>query len=504
MAQDRPGRSGSSKGPRFGKTWTLAACLLVLLVETWVFLYRCTDWDLAIYHEYAQTCRQSSLGTLYSRRSVEYPPLAVLLMLGTDAVARQLPDCTALGGVFAKGDQRPESFASYKLAYRLEMAAVTFATFLLLLYLVRQYLPHEAPSEWGERLGTFALGVGLLGHFAFDRLDAVLAALMLLAPALLLSRRSFAWSFLVLAAAIAYKVVPAALAPLWVLGSLPAGVLTAWRGSWRRLLAAAAGRGLLLAALTLAFLAPFYLLAGGRSLVFVSYHRDRGIECESTYAAVLGVLHHLTGLPTITHPSYGGRDVASSLSPVLTALAPVLTGALVVGATLLFAGVHRAGALGPRRPGAPARPAHASNAEFIASMLLVLMIFLLTNKVFSPQFVLWLTPFVPLVPLAGWRRRLFQAGFLGLCLVTYLICPRWMGDVFGKGTPSDPSAAAGASAFGVALLASRTVLLVGLIRGLTGHLVSRLRPSAVRSGALGPGRGESFPQAGGRPLRRAA
>jgi hypothetical protein len=256
--------------------------------------------------------------------------------------------------------------------------------------------------------------------------------------------------------------------------------------------------------LTLAFLAPFYLLAGGRSLAFFTYHRDRGIECESTYAALLGVLHHLAGLQTITHPSYGGRDVASSLSPVLTALSPVLTGALVVGATVLFAAVHRAGAVGPRRPGASARPAHASRAEFTACVLLVLMIFLLTNKVFSPQFVLWLTPFVPLVPLAGWRRRLFQAGFLGVCLVTYLICPRWMGDVFGKGTAADPSAAAGASALGVALLASRTALLLGLIGGLTAHLVRRLRPSTVRSGALGPGRGESFPQAGGRPLRRAA
>ncbi len=484
MAEDRCPRSDSSTNPPFRRNSTIGVCLVFLTFETWIFLYRSKDWDLYIYQRYAHCYRESSLETLYSQHAVEYPPVAVLLMLATDALAERLPDCSTLGRGFREY-QRSGPFANFKFVYRLEMAAATLATCWLLVSLVRRCLPHEAATDQWERLLVFALSLGILSHSVFDRLDALLAALMLLALALLLGRRHFVWSFLVLALATAYKVAPAVLVPLWVLGSLPLGALVrrGRGGNWCRLLATAGARGILLAALTLACFLPFYLLAGPRCLAFFTYHRDRGIEYGSTYAALLGVLHRFTHLETTTHASYGSADVRSSLSPSLTLLAPVLTGLLVLGAALFwFRSGQRAAAARPNHSGAPVLLAHACPAEFTAHVLLVLMIFLATNKVFSPQFVLWLTPFVPLVPLAGWPRRLFQVGFLGLCLVTYLLNPHWMSEVLGKRLPTDSMTFTGPSALGVALLVSRTVLLLGLIGGLTAHLVQRFRQSPAWTG----------------------
>src|SRR5438477_3800876 len=159
------------------------------------------------------------------------------LMLITDSIARQLPDCRAWSAAFPEYN-RPRSFANFKLVYRLEMAVITFAIFLLLLHLLQRCLPHEGSAERWERLLTFVLGLMLLRHAAFDRLDTVVGALLLLALGLMLSVRSAVWSFGVLALAIAFKIAPVALAPLWVIGSLPGALLAGTRtgGGWRRLL----------------------------------------------------------------------------------------------------------------------------------------------------------------------------------------------------------------------------------------------------------------------------
>ena len=132
------------------------------------------------------------------------------------------------------------------------MAAIMFATFLLLCRMLKSCVPRESLLEWTGRLAVFFAGLGLLSQLAFDRLDAVMGALLLLAVALMLGRRHYAWSFLVLAVAIAFKFVPIVLAPLWVIGSLPVEMIAARNapGGMRRLFFAMTGRGMLLGAFT--------------------------------------------------------------------------------------------------------------------------------------------------------------------------------------------------------------------------------------------------------------
>src|SRR5262249_54554254 len=55
--------------------------------------------------------------------------------------------------------------------------------------------------------------------------------------------------------------------------------------------------------------------------------------------------------------------------------------------------------------------------------LLFLMLFIAANKVFAPQYLLWVAPLVPLVPFARQGRHLFLGLFVGTCLLTSIVFP---------------------------------------------------------------------------------
>jgi hypothetical protein len=119
----------------------------------------------------------------------------------------------------------------------------------------------------------------------------------------------------------------------------------------------------------------------------------------------------------------------------LTAVAPWLTGALFLAATLLLL-VHGYRMLGwaTKEPAGPLRAsaegqwqaplllAQRYPGAFVGYTLLFLMLFLTTNKVFSPQYLLWLLPLAALMPLRDRRQRFFW-GFLAVCLLTTLLVP---------------------------------------------------------------------------------
>jgi len=464
---------------------TVGAVALVPFVVAWVFLYRGTDCDLDVYYRYAQTGRAGSLERVYAAHDIEYPPLAVLLFLGTDAVSRALPDCSPLGALSGKY-QATDPSLNFRVAYRLEMALVAFAVLGGLLVLLRGWQTGDNRQDRCERVLTFTLGLALLSRVAFDRLDLFLSALVLLALGVLIRGRWPMWSLLVLALAVVFKVVPIALAPIWVIGSVPVALLANRNGpgGWRQLLLSVAGRGLTLAGLVLLIFLPFYLLVGSRALVFFTYHKDRGIEIESTYAAVLGTLKHTTGHELAVVSGHGGCDLVSPLTPVLTQMAPFALGVLLLGAIGLFLAVLlRAVPAGPSAVGAPNHLAAAHPALFTGFLIVFVLVFLLANKVFSPQFVLWLLPLAPLVPLGRRPRRFFQTGFLGVCLLTHFIYPRYLEKSLYGQTPGS-SVCNGPTLFGAFLLDARTLLLLALLVGLTVQMVRRVRCVS------GVGRGE--------------
>ena len=225
----------------------------------------------------------------------------------------------------------PDSRSRYIGAVRLEMLAFDLIAFAVLALLTVRLFPRKSAWERGERLLLYLLGTALLGHLLYNRLDIVMAALVLLAAALLLSRVHFFWSFVALAAAVNFKLVPIVLLPVWVLGSLPA----TWPqpGGFLRSLPSVLGRSALLAALIAALFVPFWLVGGSHTLEFLSYHKDRGLEVESTYSAALMCLRPF-GLALAIEDKYGSYNLLSSLSPRIAQASGPITAALVAAASL--------------------------------------------------------------------------------------------------------------------------------------------------------------------------
>src|SRR5207248_10153164 len=118
------------------------------------------------------------------------------------------------------------------------------------------------------------------------------------------------------------------------------------------------------------------------------YHSHRGIEFESSYAALLAVLKNF-GYPCDIHSTFGSADVRSSLSPMLATLAPILVG-LLLSATVAVLVATLARSSWPAASAPGSRFGRTRAPLFAGFTLLVLLIVVVGNKVLSPQYLLWL------------------------------------------------------------------------------------------------------------------
>jgi hypothetical protein len=341
-------------------------------------------------------------------RDVEYPLLAIEVL--------RLP----LLWMQPPATDSPADFAAaYTDAYRRGLAVVDLLLFGIISWLVCRLYPSESPQQQARRLLFYVAGTLALWHLLYDRLDLIQALAITLSLALLVGRWHYAWSFVVLALAINFKLVPLILVPVWVVGSLPADRPL---NLSLRTVGGLAVRTLLLTFMTLGVLLLFYVSAGSDCLGFLRYHRARGIEIESVWSCLTLVLQAF-GQPVEVAYSYGSVNVLSPLTPLLTTLVPITTGMLLLAATtLLFVGARRM-ALIKERSDVTVTLAQRFPAEFAAYTLLILMLFVAANKVFSPQYLLWLLPLAALVPFEGRWRMMFLAAFLLVCVLSTVIMP---------------------------------------------------------------------------------
>jgi hypothetical protein len=400
-------------------------------------------------------------------KDVEYPPLAVAFM--------RWPALIVGGDAGDAGPSRSYELRYY-LAFRLGMVVVDAALFFLTVALVRRWYADAGPGGQVRRLGMYLLLTLVLWHLLYDRLDLLLTALVVLALALLTARVWWGWSFAVLAAAILFKVTPVVLAPLWVVGAMPADRPLAW---WRpRALAGLGARAVLLVALVAAGLLPFVLWSGPGCLGFWSYHRARPLEIGSLYSSLalnLGPLAH----PVRVGYSYGSVNVYSPLTPALAALSPVLTAAVLLAAmALLLLHFRRLS----RRPQAGAGPegtlAQLHPLLMVQYSLLFLMLAIAAGKVFSTQYLLWLVPLVVLLPPGG-GQRLFLWTFFVVCVLSTALVPYlYLSDLIDTTVtpvPPLPLTVQPPTARLVAVLLIRNLLFAGLTAALAVHLLRAAR-----------------------------
>ena len=243
------------------------------------------------------------------------------------------------------------------------------------------------------------------------------------------------------------------------------------------------GRFALIVLLIAGLFLPFWLAAGSPTLGFLAYHRDRGLEIESTYSSALMCLRPF-GLALGIEFKYGSFNLLSSLSPAVTWASGLIAAVLVAAASLglAWAVVRRPCGEGPER-GATWRKTYP--LPFILFSLLLLLLLVAANKVFSPQYLLWLAPLAALVPSRPGPRRIVAWGFVGICALTTLIYPvLFWKDVLGLVVPeTDPPNFQGPTALGITAVVVRNVFFLGL----TTYLAVVAHSHASRLFTVGPG-----------------
>ena len=290
---------------------------------------------------------------------VEYPPLAVPLFVAP--------------ALIAPGPR------GYRIAFGLEMLAFDAVTVALL-------AGHVARREGNRaarcRLAWYSLAFALLAKLIVARFDAASTALAFAAAvAWGPGRRGLAGAALA-AVGTMIKLYPA------IVGAI-GSTLDAVRGrSWRDRTAG----GLAFVAVSAAVSAGWLALCGSSGIArSIAYHTGRGLEYGSVTSGVsmLAAKAHGEEIRIVrNHVSY---SVEAPGSAMLAAILPWVQAAATLGASILA--IRRGGCL-----------VRASGAGIVA--------FILTGKVFSPQYWLWPLPFVAAAAGRGASaaRWLFLAG----------------------------------------------------------------------------------------------
>jgi len=346
----------------------LAVALHLLAVA---YLLLCTrdraDWTIGVFKRYGDLMRAGHIP--YRDFTLEYPPLAAPLLW--------LPSVVARGA------------AAYRLAFAGEALAFDLLGVGVGLWLVRRAAPHSPP--WGLVLAQplWLLCAGRV--LVCDRFDLPAAVLTLLALALLVARRPrLAWGALGLA--VALKLYPLVLLPLFALVALSGGRRGRLAGD--------------LAAFVAAILAPAVIVARGdlpAVATFLTYHVARGLEIETVAASAVLVGRALgLGGPVSQRWGHGGNEIVAPLAPLMTSLTLPLT-VLALGAVYRVAWRRR-----HRWADTPALVDDLARLSAAA-----VLAFMLAGKVLSPQYLLWLYPLVAVVS----RRPLTLWAVYGLALL---------------------------------------------------------------------------------------
>lgn len=196
---------------------------------------------------------------------------------------------------------------------------------------------------------------------------------------------------------IAAKLYPVVLLPIFSLYYL---VKREYLALLRLLLASFVTTGLILL--------PFSLVGSERFLSFLKYHQHRGLQLESLSSGVILLINKLGGTEVQLINNYGAAHLISPLADNVLKWLPFtflfMFGVVILSCFNCF-----------RRE--QARLGTVTTESLVAYVTVTLLIFIATNKVFSPQYIIWLLPFAPLL-------RLRQIGlFIVICIITLVIFP---------------------------------------------------------------------------------
>jgi uncharacterized membrane protein len=310
--------------------------------------------DVYRYFNYASRIVDGELP--YRDFDVEYPPLSLVSFVGPRLFT--------------------ESPSVYADAFMVEMLLLNLAGLVLVAALARRL----GQSPWAT-LGIYTVGLLAVGPIIGERYDLLPAVLVLATLyAFISGHHRLAWAALALATMA--KLYPVVIAPLFIIFYLS-------RRQYRQ-----AGEGVgVFAATTAAVVLPALALSASGFWDSFTYHAERGIQIESTWGSILLLGQTLGASPVELSFDHGSLNVVSPASDAFAALSVVLMAALLLLVYALYA---------QKRLSSASAGDQEDAGGIINYSLLAVLAFMITSKVFSPQYIVWLYPLVPLV-VGQWR-----------------------------------------------------------------------------------------------------
>ncbi len=352
----------------------MAFCLLHLVIFTRVFYGG--GPDVQGYYDYAVKIGQGQVA--YRDFAVEYPPGALVVFY--------LPYLVS------------SSLAGYGIAFTFEMLVFDIAGMLMLLGASRC----AEISPWLCLIG-YTLAMVAIGSIMVQRFDMI-PAVMTLGALVAFSRGNYRLAWGVLAIGTMTKLVPGLLAPLFLIYQ--------WKqGGLRSVIPGLA----IFTGIIFAIAVPFFAISSHGFIASFTIQGQRPLQLESIYSSVLLLLSSLGLISAVPVQGQISFDLVSSVTGSLARYSIVLMG---LGLLIVY-GLYYRSLRGFKREEMISKSAMVANLFNYSFATLV--VFIVANKVFSPQYMVWLYPLFPLV--SGRFRSAVWVVFLAAACLTWYVYP---------------------------------------------------------------------------------
>jgi hypothetical protein len=164
---------------------------------------------------------------------------------------------------------------------------------------------------------------------------------------------------------------------------------------------------------------PLLLFSPGGFWHSFFYHAQRGLQIESTYASFLELAYAFGLIKLDFVFSFGSVNLVSPLADILARISfAVMFVSLFVTYWFFFKGMKNVSGINP----VPRISGH-TGGWLVNYSIVSILIFILTSKVFSPQYIIWLFPLIPLI--TGKWRGLSILLFIMAGLMTFFVYPKY-------------------------------------------------------------------------------
>lgn len=361
----------------------------------------------------------------YRNVAVEYPPLAMLLLLlpalpllAFPGIAPR-PDAAFTEPLTRLPQPDPIRYGAYGISFAVEMLVIDALTLWLLRRAARRHL---ASDPQGVRTGLLYIVLVFVSGALLQKFDLVVGTLCLVAVIALAEKRAgVAWGAVALATLI--KGYPLLVVPVLIAYELRQArarkVLVALRERKRQL-----SRGVIAFGIVLLVPTLLVVLFAGLSTVVetITYHTGRGTEIESLYANVILALGWLPGLAVTTsfHPTDLSRVVHSPLEGLVD---PASIAVLALLLAVAYAAVWRGTW---RRRAEPTTVADDTPAVLATGVACVLLAFVLSFRALPAHYLLVVLPLAAFVRLPSPSlQRLWIGGLVGVMALGQVVEIIW-------------------------------------------------------------------------------